>query len=294
MYYRRKILLGLLEVFDNKLDKISLQKLLMLFSRLQSEPDFHFVPYKFGCFSFQANADLTTMIKYNQIAVEDKSWVKTDKENYLSSLKEKDRKAIFLIKHNHGTKNAEALIKYSYVTYPYYAINSTIAKDVLNKNDYQIVLNTRPTLDKTILFTIGYEGVSLEEYLNKLIANDVKVLCDVRKNSISMKYGFSKSQLQNACEGVGIEYIHVPELGIESDKRQVLTCQADYDKLFVDYKQTVLAKETDALQKLFVLLEKRNRIALTCFEANIKQCHRKHLSEAITRLKGFTYELKHL
>lgn len=294
MYYRRKILLGLLEVFDNKLDKISLQKLLMLFSRLQSEPDFHFVPYKFGCFSFQANADLTTMIKYNQIAVEDKSWVKTDKENYVSSLKEKDRKALLLIKQNHGTKNAEALIQYSYVTYPYYAINSTIAKDVLNNNDYQIVLNTRPTLDKTILFTIGYEGVSLEEYLNKLIANDVKVLCDVRKNSISMKYGFSKSQLQNACEGVGIEYIHVPELGIESDKRQVLTCQADYDTLFVEYKKTVLAKETDALQRLFDLLEKHNRIALTCFEANIKQCHRKHVSEAIARLKGFTYELKHI
>jgi hypothetical protein len=46
MYYRRKILLALLEIFDNKLEKISLQKLLMLVTKQQEKPDFHFVPYK--------------------------------------------------------------------------------------------------------------------------------------------------------------------------------------------------------------------------------------------------------
>lgn len=294
MYYRRKILLGLLEAFDNKLDKISLQKLLMLLSRLQPTPDFHFVPYKFGCFSFQANADLSTMVKYNQVAVEGKCWVKTDKSNYLSMLKEKDKTAIQLLKHNHGTKNADALIKYSYVTYPYLAINSTIAKDILNKEEYANVVESRPISQTTTLFTIGYEGISLEEYLNKLIKYDVKVLCDVRKNSLSMKYGFSKSQLQNACEGVGIEYVHIPELGIESDKRQVLTSQADYDRLFIYYKKTILCDKTNALQRLFEMLQAKKRIALTCFEANIQQCHRKHLAEAITHLEGFTYELKHI
>jgi uncharacterized protein (DUF488 family) len=42
------------------------------------------------------------------------------------------------------------------------------------------------------------------------------------------------------------------------------------------------------------LLKKYKRIALTCFEANICQCHRKHLAEAITSLPGFSYELKHI
>lgn len=81
MYYRRKILLALLEVFDNKLEKISLQKLLMLVSKQQEKPDFHFVPYKFGCFSFQANADLVTMTKYNQVKAEGNYWLKTDNSN---------------------------------------------------------------------------------------------------------------------------------------------------------------------------------------------------------------------
>jgi hypothetical protein len=33
---------------------------------------------------------------------------------------------------------------------------------------------------------------------------------------------------------------------------------------------------------------------LTCFEANICQCHRKHLADAIKKNPSFIYELKHI
>lgn len=294
MYYRRKILLALLETFDNRLEKISLQKLLMLVTKQQQKPDFYFVPYKFGCFSFQANADLATMTKYNQVNAEGNSWVKTDSEKYLLSLKESDRQAIRYIKLQYGGKNADELIKHTYIKFPYFAVNSTIAKDRLSQEEYQKVLEARPKITKTILYTIGYEGISLEEYLNKLILNDIKVLCDVRKNSVSMKYGFSKSQLQNACEGVGINYVHIPELGIDSDKRQELNTQNDYNKLFSLYRSDILSQTTELQKKLLTLLIEKKRIALTCFEANICQCHRKHLAEAIVKLPGFEYELRHI
>jgi hypothetical protein len=42
------------------------------------------------------------------------------------------------------------------------------------------------------------------------------------------------------------------------------------------------------------LLKQHQRIALTCFEANICQCHRKHLAEALENLPGFTYEVEHI
>lgn len=181
MYYRRKVLLALLEVFDNKLEKISLQKLLMLLSKQQQKPEFHFVPYKYGCFSFQANADLTTMVKYNQVIAEGSNWVKIDKEKYLHQLKEKDRQALRNIKYQYGNKSADELIKHTYTKFPYFAVNSTIAKERLSPEEYQKVLDSRPKSDEIILFTIGYEGISLEEYINKLILNDIKILCDVRK-----------------------------------------------------------------------------------------------------------------
>jgi len=169
-----------------------------------------------------------------------------------------------------------------------------VAKDKLTADEYRKVVEARPQSNKTILFTIGYEGVSLEEYVNKLIANDVKVLCDVRKNSYSMKFGFSKSQLQAACNCVGIEFVHIPQLGIDSDKRQELNTQADYDKLFLQYRTDVLTQTQAYQDKLLDLLTKHKRIALTCFEANICQCHRTHLADAIVKHPLFAFELIHL
>ncbi|MDO9340574.1 MAG: DUF488 family protein [Bacteroidales bacterium] len=294
MYYRRKILLSLLQVFDNKLEKIRLQKLLLLFTNLQTKPDYHFVPLKYGCFSFQSNADLFTMFKYGQVAEGEKFWQKIDKADYISELKEVDRKALRTIKNLYEGKSKDELIRITYTKYPYFALNSTIAHKVLSKTEYQAVSSARPQLNSTVLFTIGYEGISLEEYLNKLIKNDIKLLCDVRKNSLSMKYGFSKSQLRKACEGVGIKYVHIPDLGIESDKRQELHTQSDYDKLFLQYRNDTLTKTLSQQKYILELLEANKRIALTCFEANICQCHRKHLAEAITKLPDFNYELKHI
>jgi len=145
-----------------------------------------------------------------------------------------------------------------------------------------------------VLFTIGYEGISLEEYLVRLLKNDVKVLVDVRNNPLSMKYGFSKSQLKKYCASLGIEYVHIPEVGIQSDQRQELNTQSDYDKLFADYRKNNLPKTRPYQNEILKLLEQYKRIALTCFEANICQCHRKHLAEAVETLPAFDYEVKHI
>jgi len=294
MYYRRKILLSLLQAFDNKLDKIRLQKLLMLFTKMQLKPDYHFVPLKYGCYSFHSNADLSTMVKYGQVINGETFWQKIDSTDYISELKEVDRKTLRTIKNLYGGKSQRELLYLTYTKYPYFAINSTIIHNVLSETEYKSVSEARPQLNSSVLFTIGYEGVSLEEYLNKLIINGIKVLCDVRKNSLSMKYGFSKSQLQNACVGVGIKYIHMPDLGIDSDKRQELNTQSDYNKLFMLYRNDILTKTHLQQEDIIKLLKTYKRVALTCFEANIHQCHRKHLAEAIAKLPDFEYELKHI
>jgi uncharacterized protein (DUF488 family) len=186
------------------------------------------------------------------------------------------------------------LIRYTYVNYPYYATKSTIGEKILNNEEMLKVQRQIRSFSETVLFTIGYEGISLETYINRLIINDIRILCDVRKNAFSQKYGFSKSQLKTTCEGVGIEYRHIPDLGIVSEKRQTLNTQADYDILFDDYKQTVLQYNTRDVACLFDLLKHNKRISLTCFEANINQCHRKHIAEVITHLPDFKYQLKHI
>jgi hypothetical protein len=56
MFYRRKIILALLQAFDNQLEKIALQKLLFLFTNRQLKPEYEFVPYLYGCYFFSAES----------------------------------------------------------------------------------------------------------------------------------------------------------------------------------------------------------------------------------------------
>lgn len=294
MFYRRKIILALLQEFEGNLPKIDLQKLLFLFATRQSKKDYDFVPYTFGCYSFSATADLTAMVKHGQISEDKDSFTKIDETDYVTILKEKDKDILFDIKKSYGSLDTHSLVKLIYLNYHYYAINSIIAKEILAPEQYNKVVLARPVNDKIILYTIGYEGISLEEYLNKLIKNDVKVLVDVRNNALSMKFGFSKSKLKYFCESLNIEYLHIPEVGIQSEQRQELKTQLDYDILFEVYKNQNLKKTVSQQEQIVMLLKEKKRVALTCFEANICQCHRKHLAEAIVKLPEFEHELKHI
>src|SRR3989304_5838841 len=171
MYYRRKILLAILRAFGNELDRMSRQKLLFLFSRQQTEKSFHFVAYKYGCYSFQANADLGALVKYNLITESGNNWKKADTTDYIKDLKARDQIAIKYIKIQYGGYNKDELVKLTYNNYPYYAINSTITANILNQEEQAKVEKQKIFKTETVLFTIGYEGISLEEYLNKLIIN---------------------------------------------------------------------------------------------------------------------------
>lgn len=294
MFYRRKVILALLQLFEGQLDKIRLQKLLFLFTKRQEKAEYDFIPYKFGCYSYSANADLTTMVNKGIVSETETHFKSNETTDYLKILKENDRKQLHEVIALYGKMNANALMKHTYINFPYWATKSIKAKSILSAQEFENVTKYQPGSNETVLFTIGYEGISLEEYLNRLLKNDVKVLVDVRNNPLSMKYGFSKSQLKRYCESLGIQYMHFPEVGIQSEQRQELNTQSDYDNLFAIYRKNNLSKTTNSQNEIFKLLEQYKRIALTCFEANICQCHRKHLAEAIEKLPKFNYEVKHI
>ncbi|MBT2558220.1 DUF488 domain-containing protein [Hymenobacter sp. ISL-91] len=294
MFYRRKIALALIQGFGGELSKISFHKLLFLFTIKQSKPDYDFVPYKYGCYSFSANADLTAMVKHGQITEGTNIITKIDSVNYIKSLSDTDKKILIEINNKFKDKTIEFLINTTYTNYKYYATRSEISKNHVSTDVYQQIIDSKPKNDKTILYTIGYEGISLESYLNKLIKNDIKLLIDVRRNALSMKFGFSKKQLTGFCEKVGISYLHIPKVGIQSDQRQELKTQSDYDNLFKKYTNTTINETQQQQNEIIDLLKINKRIALTCFEANVCQCHRKHLAEAITRHQDWNFELKHL
>lgn len=134
------------------------------------------------------------------------------------------------------------------------------------------------------LFTIGYEGRSLDEYLTLLRGAQVTLLVDVRRNPISRKKGFSKGPLSQACAAASIHYEHWPELGIASEKRKNLGTQSALDALFDEYAREYLPLQQESLVKLRVYLNEGQRVALTCFEREPERCHRHFVAEALNVL----------
>ncbi|MDH8702632.1 uncharacterized protein (DUF488 family) [Dysgonomonadaceae bacterium PH5-43] len=299
LYYRRKILLALLETFGGRLTAKRLQKYLFLFTRKQTEKSFDFVPYKYGCFSFQANQDIATLGKYGYLTVtesENGRCIELNKEytGFCSLLNLFDRQYLISVKNEFGALSQTDLIRYTYINYPFWATKSSIAEQILSKEEFAEINTRVRSFSEPVLFSIGYEGITLETYINKLIISDVKVLCDVRKNAFSQKYGFSKKQLEQACKGVGILYIHVPQLGIESEERQDLRSQKDYDLLFEKYERLTLVNRDIYINQVRELIIQYKRVAVTCFEKNPAQCHRTRVAKKLMSISEDKYTFKNL
>jgi len=298
LYYRQKILLALIEKFGGFLNKTDLQKYLLLFAQKQTAKSFDFVPYRYGCYSFQATKDLE-YLQENDYLTKSSSWtLKNNAKHYADLLNNDDRKLLFDLHKNFKGLNSDNLIKYVYLNYPYYTIKSTIRERILSKNEMATIdniinVNFDMENEEKTLFTIGYEGISIEEYINKLIQNNIKVLVDVRKNPLSRKYGFSKTKLESLIKNFGIEYVHIPELGIETDKREFLKTIDDYNKLFEDYENILLYKQKE-LSQIEDLIKNKKRVALTCFEKDVKMCHRTRIKNRLEQLSNDAYKIMEL
>ena len=274
LYERQRHLLALLDALGGFATHTDFQKLLFLYTReCEQTPSYDFVPYRFGSFSFTSYADKRRLIDDGLLAEDEQSWQLTPsgREAARGSNIAPLPVAGFCRRY---PQRGDALISETYRRYPEMAVRSEIVERLgLDSATCCRIADARPPRSAPGLLTIGYEGRSLENYLNQLFGQSVTVLCDVRRNPLSREYGFSKGTLSHACEGVGIRYEHLPELGIGSEKRQNLETQADYDALFAEYERDSLPRQKAALSRIRGWIsEERERVALTCFELRPEQC----------------------
>ncbi len=293
LYQRQRLLIGLLDALGGEATKTDFQKFLFLFTREhEDEPSYDFVPYKYGCFSFTSYADKRKLAQRGYLEENDDIW--RLRKNGVTVPKE-TQKRLFQFAKCYKDKHGDALIREVYSRYPETAWRSEIKDQVIQDTEIlQRIESARPVVNGRGLVTIGYEGKSLETYLNALLADGVTILCDVRGNALSRKYGFSKSTLSSACEHMGIRYEHLPELGIDSRLRQNLKTQTDYNELFEIYRQKILPKLDSSVEKIAQWVRDGERVALTCFELKPQQCHRHCVSTAVERHLDFPCDVSHL
>ncbi len=295
LFERQRLLLGLLEALGGTAAMLDFQKLLFLYCQeAGATAPYEFVPYRFGAFSFTSYADRRKLVERGLIADDEDYWRLTeDGRKAIGGMTDQQLSAF--ARRNRDLRG-DALVAETYRRFPYHATRSEISEHVLRGDLAALdrIEAARPREKPAVVFTIGYEGRTLEGYLNELLRSGVTLLCDARRNPISRKYGFSKGTLSKDCEGVGIRYQHLPELGIASEQRQALETQADYDALFAEYERTSLPQQTEALAKIAGWVGTGERVALTCYERLPEQCHRHCVAEALEETFGKGFAPRHL
>ena len=269
-YHRQRFLLFLLEQ-TGQISLIDLQQLLFLSHQEKNLNYYDSICYQNHYHSFQASSDLEVLEEKGWVHITETDCFLNDKPYLGKGVRKEERWLLSQWMRNYKGIRGDALTQ---------VINE---QNVASNNILESLMETKKT---TALFTIGYEGSSLEMYLNKLIQNNVNVLYDVRKNPFSRKFGFSKGILSQILPKFGIEYRHIPELGIVSQKRKNLQSEQDYQVLFDEYK-TQLPEKTIYLQELIMTINQGKSIALTCFEEKPKSCHRHCVSDYLVDNSDF-------
>lgn len=130
------------------------------------------------------------------------------------------------------------------------------------------------------IFTIGYEGATMGEFLSALQQAGVERVIDVRAVPNSRRPGFSKTPLRNALSEAGIDYIHLRALGTPAAGREAARAgrKKDLERIYTGQLETPQAMAEGAMM-LDLAAERPS--ALLCYERQPANCHRTLLWNAL-------------
>ena len=277
--------LNLLTTACSPLSATQIQKYMFLLreeTQLGHDSTFYeFLPYKFGPFSFAAQREIETLAAYGYVESGACSM-------YVTSLGKKEAikidddtsHAVFSIVSRYGKVSVRSLLKDVYTRYPWFASNSELKELVPAGIE-------KPQAAAPAVYTIGYEGRSVDGFLNNLVRRGIRRIIDVRANPVSRKYGFAGSSLMRLSAKIGVGYVHFPELGISSKKRKEAQIRADFVELFRDYERMTLPariRETEGVAELI----RSTPSVLLCMEKEAVDCHRSRLADRIGSLTNLS------
>lgn len=275
------IIVGAVLESGNALSRTRLMKLLFL---LRMEKDFSsipgfydFLPYKFGPYSFAADRDLyrlncAGLLTGERISIPDDRMALA-RDAYATLPPALRTRLLDLVTHYRRLPDPD-LINLIYSRYPEF----TLLSELLDPPP------ARPVASPAV-YTIGYEGTSVDSFLHALIRHGIVRLIDVRNNPVSRKYGFSRPRLSGLLERIGVEYIHRGELGIPSRQRKNLQRPEQFLALFDGYETGILANNKESVEEVSAFISEKAS-ALLCFELDPQMCHRGRLADEVAHRTG--------
>lgn len=128
------------------------------------------------------------------------------------------------------------------------------------------------------LYTVGYEGQTIEPFLKRLAEIGLRTVVDVRELPLSRKRGFSKRSLAVALACYEIAYVHMPALGCPKSVRNRYKADGDWQRYTRDFASYLGTQ--DASVNELAKLARATAVCLLCFEADFTRCHRSMVARA--------------
>jgi uncharacterized protein (DUF488 family) len=126
---------------------------------------------------------------------------------------------------------------------------------------------------------IGYQGRTIDEVIERLRSASIATLIDVRELPWSRRAEFAQKRLAERLTQEGIRYVHLRSAGNPRENRK---SGAASEEILARYREH-LARTPIALDE--ILAEARSEpAALLCYEADVRECHRSVLLEALSCL----------
>jgi len=143
-----------------------------------------------------------------------------------------------------------------------------------------------------IVFTTGYEGKTIDTFLNRLKKHSIQRIVDVREIPLSRKKGFSKNPLREKLAKYNIDYVHFKSLGSPTHLRKKVYLDKDFVYFFNRYEK-YLEKCQIELETLYQAINEKVS-CLLCFEDNPSNCHRSSVANRVSKLNGTSFQVQHI
>ena len=157
--------------------------------------------------------------------------------------------------------------------------------------DKKAIWNEFRSAESADFYTVGYSGRSIDEFVAMLRSVGVATLFDVRQNPVSMyKPDFSKRNLARHLKAGGIEYLHLPHLGVPREIRAQASDAQNRDVIWEWYDSNIVEQHIPPNLTHFLNMAE-HPIALMCLEQDPTSCHRHRLSIRLERYGLTSFDL---
>ncbi|MCK8786938.1 DUF488 domain-containing protein [Roseomonas sp. NAR14] len=136
------------------------------------------------------------------------------------------------------------------------------------------------------IYTIGYEGSTLSDFIGTLQHNSISLLVDIRELPQSRRPGFSKKILSASLKEAGINYCHIRQLGDPKPGRDAAK-RGDINEFRSIFNAHLSNDATQTALHEVAIEAKSETIALMCYERLHQCCHRSLVADRISDIDLF-------